>query len=32
MFTINGRFFYDYEFVWENENHWDILYKNHGKE
>ena len=32
MFTINGRFLFDYEFVWENENHWNILYKNYGKE
>lgn len=33
MFTINGRFFYDYDFVWEdgNENHWEILYKNNVK-
>lgn len=32
MFTINGRFFFDYEFVWTYENHWNILYKNYGKE
>ena len=31
MFTINGRFYFDYEFVWENENHWEILYKNNVK-
>ena len=29
MFTINGRFFYDYSFIWENDNPntWEILYK-----
>lgn len=31
MFTINGRFYFDYYFVWENENHWEILYKNNVK-
>ena len=31
MFTINGNFYFDYEFVWANENHWKILYKNNGK-
>lgn len=29
MFTMNDRFFYDYDFIWnnDNENHWEILYK-----
>jgi len=29
MFTMNGRFFYDYDFIWENgnKNNWEILYK-----
>ena len=31
MFTINKRFFYDYDFVWKNENHWEIIYKNNVK-
>ena len=31
MFTINKKLFYDYEFVWKNENHWEILYKNNVK-
>ena len=33
MFTINGRFFYDYDFIWNdgNKNHWEILYKRNVK-
>lgn len=27
MFTINKRFFYDYEFTWDSEMPWEILYK-----
>lgn len=29
MLTINGRFHFDYDFIWENDNPntWEILYK-----
>lgn len=27
MFTINKRFYYDYDFTWDEQTPWEILYK-----
>ena len=27
MFTINKRFYYEYEFAWDEQTPWEILYK-----
>ena len=27
MFTVNTRFFYDFEFAWDEKNPWEIRYK-----
>lgn len=27
ILLVNGRFYYDYEFVWEENSDWKILYK-----
>ena len=27
MFLINGRFYYDFDFAWDGETPWEILYK-----
>ena len=27
VFTINGRYHYDYDFTWDEETPWEILYK-----
>ena len=27
MFTINKRFHYDYDFTWDEQTPWEILYK-----
>ena len=27
MFTINERFYYDYDFNWDEQMPWEILYK-----
>ena len=27
MFYINKRFFYDYDFTWDEQTPWEILYK-----
>lgn len=27
MFYVNKRFFYDYDFTWDGETPWEILYK-----
>lgn len=28
MFTINKKFHYDYDFTWNEQTPWEILYKN----
>lgn len=28
LFTINGRFCFNYDFTWDEETPWEILYKN----
>lgn len=27
MFNINKRFYYDYDFTWDEQTPWEILYK-----
>ena len=27
IFTINKRFYYDYDFAWDEQTPWEILYK-----
>ena len=27
MFLINGRFFYDYKFMWDENSKWKIIFK-----
>lgn len=28
IFTINERLFYDYNFMWEENSNWKVIYKN----
>lgn len=30
IILVNGRFYYDYEFVWEEYPNWKILYKHNS--
>lgn len=27
IFTINGRFYYDYEYMWDCKNQWKVIFK-----
>ena len=28
MFVLNGRLYYDYEFLWNEDNKWEIVWKS----